>query len=98
MVADLPARLRAFFAERDRSLDAVYLFGSVARGTARDDSDVDVAILPRVSHAGTLDSLHLDLEGELERAADPSRVEGDVRERRFVEHTLQIAIQAALDG
>ena len=34
---------------------------------------------------------------ELAEIADSERVEHDVRERRFVEHTLQIAIQAALD-
>ena len=34
---------------------------------------------------------------ELRTLADPSRIETDVRERRFVEHTLQIAIQGALD-
>ena len=34
---------------------------------------------------------------ELAEFADAERVEHDVRERRFVEHTLQIAIQAALD-
>lgn len=34
---------------------------------------------------------------ELESLARPDRVETDIRERRFVEHTLQIAIQAALD-
>ncbi len=34
---------------------------------------------------------------ELAEIADPDRVEYDVRERRFVEHTLQIAIQATLD-
>lgn len=34
---------------------------------------------------------------DLRRLANPSAIETDVRERRFVEHTLQIAIQAALD-
>jgi len=34
---------------------------------------------------------------DLRRLAVPSKVESDVKERRFVEHTLQIAIQAALD-
>lgn len=34
---------------------------------------------------------------ELRELADPERLETDVRERRFVEHTLQLAIQAALD-
>jgi len=34
---------------------------------------------------------------ELARLARPESLESDVRERRFVEHTLQLAIQAALD-
>jgi uncharacterized protein YutE (UPF0331/DUF86 family) len=34
---------------------------------------------------------------ELRQQARPDRLSADVRELRFVEHTLQIAIQAALD-
>jgi len=34
---------------------------------------------------------------DLRRLANPSAIDTDVREQRFVEHTLQIAIQAALD-
>ena len=34
---------------------------------------------------------------ELRRLADPEIIETDIREERFVEHTLQIAIQAAQD-
>ena len=34
---------------------------------------------------------------ELRELADPRALAGNVRERRFVEHTLQIAIQAMLD-
>ena len=34
---------------------------------------------------------------ELRTLAKPEALPGDVRERRFVEHTLQLAIQAALD-
>lgn len=34
---------------------------------------------------------------ELRTLAKPEALAGDVRERRFVEHTLQLAIQAALD-
>lgn len=34
---------------------------------------------------------------ELGRLARPERIASDVREERFVEHTLQIAIQALLD-
>ncbi len=34
---------------------------------------------------------------ELRRLSRPEAIARDVRERRFVEHTLQIAIQAAID-
>lgn len=34
---------------------------------------------------------------DLRRLARPEVLEHDIRERRFVEHTLQLAIQAALD-
>jgi uncharacterized protein YutE (UPF0331/DUF86 family) len=34
---------------------------------------------------------------ELRTLAHPEKLEVDVREERFVEHTLQIAVQAALD-
>ncbi len=34
---------------------------------------------------------------EIRELARPERIADDVRERRFVEHTLQIAIQASLD-
>jgi uncharacterized protein YutE (UPF0331/DUF86 family) len=35
---------------------------------------------------------------ELETMARPERIATDIREQRFVQHTLQIAIQAALDA
>jgi predicted nucleotidyltransferase len=44
-----------------------YLFGSRARGTAHDGSDVDVAVLVRGEPAATLDGLGMDLLVELER-------------------------------
>lgn len=34
---------------------------------------------------------------DLKTLSQPERIETDVREERFVEHTLQLAIQAALD-
>jgi len=37
------------------------------------------------------------LVGELRAMAQPDRLRTDIREERFVEHTLQIAIQCALD-
>ena len=46
---------------------AVYLFGSVARGTDRPSSDVDVAVLFEQPPPARLDGPRLELEGELER-------------------------------
>lgn len=46
---------------------AVYLFGSVARGTARASSDVDLGVLFSAPPPPTLDGLLLGLEGEIER-------------------------------
>jgi predicted nucleotidyltransferase len=43
--ATVAAALTTFFEEDPRGAVAVYLFGSVARGEARADSDVDVGIL-----------------------------------------------------
>ena len=37
------------------------------------------------------------LLADLRRLARPEQIAADVREERFVEHTLQLAIQAALD-
>lgn len=34
---------------------------------------------------------------ELERLADPDRMRDDLKEERFIAHTLRLAIQAALD-
>lgn len=40
---------------------------------------------------------HRDSVRELQTLSRPAEISRDVREERFVEHTLQIAIQAALD-
>ena len=47
---------------------AVYLFGSTARGTRREGSDVDVGVLLAGRPPRTLAGLELDLEAELERS------------------------------
>lgn len=60
-------RLRTFFQSRPDGMVAVYLFGSVARGRARADSDVDVAVLYQVDPPRTLEGLPLDLEDDLAR-------------------------------
>ena len=63
-------RLREFFAaspETAADVVAAWLFGSFARGDARDGSDVDVAILCRRAPEPTFEALHLPLEGEIER-------------------------------
>jgi len=62
----ITTRARRYFAEHGDGLAAVYLFGSVARGTAGPDSDVDVGVLFQEEPAAVLSSSTLRLEGALE--------------------------------
>ena len=64
----LERSLQGILAGRSEPLVAVYLFGSRARGTATDRSDVDVAVLYAEAPASGLEGLGLDLEADLERA------------------------------
>ncbi|MFH1023366.1 MAG: nucleotidyltransferase domain-containing protein [Planctomycetota bacterium] len=65
-VVDIEKRLREFFRRQSRDVVAAYLFGSVARGDAHPQSDVDVGVLFEKSPPPTLEGLSLRLEGELE--------------------------------
>ncbi len=62
------ARLEEYFRANRCGIAAVYLYGSVARGAARDDSDVDVAVLFEQDPPHTLEGLHADLGHALEEA------------------------------
>lgn len=62
----IEAKLRELLAPR-AEITTAYLFGSVARGTCRVSSDVDVAVLFATDPPPTLAGLGLDLEAELER-------------------------------
>lgn len=62
----IETELRRFFAEHPGDAAAVYLFGSVARGTAREGSDVDLGVLLEEEPPRTLRGLKLDLEADLE--------------------------------
>ena len=59
--------LRRYFADHGEGLAAVYLFGSVARGTANERSDVDIGVLFQQDPESVLGSSGMRLEGELER-------------------------------
>jgi predicted nucleotidyltransferase len=61
------ARLRNLVAEAPSGVVAVYIFGSVARGTASTDSDVDLGLLLDSPPAPTLEGRMLDCETALER-------------------------------
>jgi predicted nucleotidyltransferase len=65
--AVIESRLRAYFEDDARGAIAVYLFGSVGRGEARPDSDVDVGILFAAEPPATLDAPQFAVEAELER-------------------------------
>jgi hypothetical protein len=70
-VSDVEKKLRDYLAAHAPSdAVAVYLFGSFARGTARPDSDVDVAVLYAKSPAPTLEAQPFDLEADLEKLLD----------------------------
>lgn len=61
------ARLKAFFEDDPRGAVAVYLFGSVARGEATLESDVDVGILFAEDPPATLSAPQFAIEAALER-------------------------------
>jgi uncharacterized protein len=58
-------KLRQILREAPKDLVAAYLFGSVARGTARLDSDVDLAVLFANAPASTLSAQPFALEDNL---------------------------------
>jgi predicted nucleotidyltransferase len=64
--AETAARLDEYFRANPGGIAAAYLFGSVARGTAHDRSDVDVAVLLKAEPSATLDGLRTDLGDGLE--------------------------------
>jgi predicted nucleotidyltransferase len=65
--AETVERLRAFFDTDPHGASAVYLFGSVSRGTAGRSSDVDVAVLWPADPPSVLDGPAEALAANLER-------------------------------
>ena len=67
--ATIETRLRDFLSAHaeEEGIAAAYLFGSVARGTPRPGSDVDVGILYSEAPPQTLKGLGFRLEGDMEK-------------------------------
>lgn len=65
--SDLVEQLTEYFRTADPRIAAAWLFGSQARGTARPDSDVDVAVLYGEPPAWSSPGGAFDVEGDLER-------------------------------
>lgn len=81
---------------RDRGVLAVFLFGSVARDEAREDSDVDLLVeLDPERHMGMFAFMELKrfLEGILEHPVD--LVTPDALKHQFQARILAEAIRAA---
>jgi predicted nucleotidyltransferase len=57
--------LREYLAAHPHGAYAAYLFGSVSRGEARPDSDVDVAVLLEAGAPKTLEAFPTVLQGDL---------------------------------
>jgi hypothetical protein len=66
--SEIEDQLREALSRAPAAVVCAYLFGSVARGEARPQSDIDVAVLFEKPPAPRLDAGPLDLEGALERA------------------------------
>ena len=66
-VAFITSRLREYFEANARGVVCVYVFGSVARGTARGRSDIDVAVLLERDPPPKLAGSAVSLGGDLER-------------------------------
>ncbi len=64
--AEIESRLGNFFSANPHDAVAVYLYGSVARGTCGTDSDVDLGILYARDPPLTLEGMPFNLEAELE--------------------------------
>jgi predicted nucleotidyltransferase len=62
------SRLRQRLTPVQEDVVAVYLFGSLARGTGGTTSDADIAVLYRSAPPARLDGLGLDLAADLEGA------------------------------
>ena len=60
-------QLRTFFCRNHVGIVCVYVYGSVARGEASGESDIDVAVLYAQEPPPTLDGLGLELSSTLER-------------------------------
>lgn len=66
-IAFITSRLREYFEANARGVVCVYVFGSVARGTARGRSDIDVAVLLERDPPPTLAGSAVSLGGDVER-------------------------------
>lgn len=96
---NLVGSLERFFARCGQELAAVYLFGSVARGVARDESDVDLGLLfvetPEPRLGGPRSRIEDALEARLRRpvqavvlnAAPPDLVHRVLRDGILVHET-----------
>ncbi|MFN7591569.1 MAG: type VII toxin-antitoxin system MntA family adenylyltransferase antitoxin [Planctomycetota bacterium] len=98
MLADrIVPTLRSWFAAHGQGLVAAYLFGSVARGQERRDSDVDIAVVlgthrsPTLAELDRLATMQQQLTELLQREVDLvplNTASPDLRHHVLVDHVL----------
>jgi hypothetical protein len=67
MSREIEERLRSFFAKDAHGAVVVYLYGSLSRGTATSESDIDLGVLFAETPPKTFQALPLRLEEKLEQ-------------------------------
>ncbi|MDA3880244.1 MAG: nucleotidyltransferase domain-containing protein [Prolixibacteraceae bacterium] len=79
------------------NFDSMYLYGSFAKGTNRDDSDIDVAIIVNRIHGDffTINPMLWKLRRQIDDRIEPILIEKDFDELNFLNEIKKNGIEIA---